>query len=981
MIIDPRNPNLSKDRPVSGYRLVRSAEIHTIQSVFHELEHIRTGAHHIHISTSDDNNMFMALFRTLPTDSTGVAHILEHAVLEGSRRYPVKTFKHLQGRSLNTFLNAMTGYDYTGYPFSSRNEKDFYNLLDLYLDAVFFPLLEQEMFLQEGWRYEFEQLDNPLSPLQYKGVVYNEMKGALGNPLRLFHEFVSQAVFPDLVYGKISGGDPKVIPELTYENWKAFHARHYHPSNAWFLTYGSFPLEQTLAQIDARALSQFERATPPVPPGRQPVIAGPRRVRRTFPVPANDETTGKSFVALIWKLAPVTDFYLHLKFSLLNQILNGDNSARLTRVLLSSGLGGGPAPVSYEASYTESIFGAGLTDTDADKADRIESLILETLRGIASEGISRDEIDGALHLLEFGTREIRGDRGTPFGLIIAMRGFPLWINGGDFFDSLALDSYLERLRTECFEPGFFTSLIHEYLLDNTQRVTLVVEPEKGGLERQEAALRSKLDGIRKAMSESEVHGIIEQSRMLAEHQDRIEDTSCMPSIDLADINRSPDDYPQTANLTMNRPLYRHVQPTNGISYLNLHFDLPASNRPVTSGDPLLGLLTELGCAGMDHVTTSRRINRLTGRLGIRLTPYRMAGESALRTALNVSVKCLPRNHVGMLELLGDILTRPDLTDVRRFTELLNMQKAYALPMAAYDAHRLAMTAAGRFNSPLKCAQHHLDGLGSIAALLAFSPEDAPGILESIKARLASGLRREALSIGLTGSEADMDDLSAELGRLMAVLPKTGERLTDEGVECAMTPLREAWVMNTKVSYVARAVPAVRYEHPDAPVLYVLTQLMDNPLYDRVRAKGGAYGVYASYDPEAGSFAVASYRDPHTAQTLRAYDEVISEIGSGRFTDQDLEYAIIEMIRRFDVPPSPKEKGAEAFMLTVRGRTYEMRKRFREGILDTTRADIDRIVKQYFAEGVPTSIAMVTSDEILRSAEASTLDLTRISLLG
>lgn len=980
MILDPRNPKLSPDQHISGYRVIRSAEIRSIQSVFHELEHIRTGARHIHISTNDDNNMFMVLFRTLPTNSTGVAHILEHAVLEGSRRYPVKTFKHLQGRSINTFLNAMTGYDYTGYPYASRNRKDFNNLLDLYLDAVFFPLLEKEMFLQEGWRYEFDQFDDPATPLRYKGVVYNEMKGALGNPMRLFHEFVSQAVFPNLVYGNISGGDPREIPLLSFEDWKAFHARHYHPSNAWFLTYGSFPLDETLHHIDSRVLTQFERISPPDAPGCQPPFDSPRRINRTFPTPSNDDPIGKSFAALIWKLAPVNDFYLHLKFSLLNQILCGDNSARLTSTLLSSGLGGGPAPIGYEASYSESIFGTGLKDTDPDKVDQIEALILQTLEQIAVEGISTEEIDAALHLLEFSTREIRGDRGTPFGLILGMRGFPFWFNGGDFLDALTIDVYLDRLRQDVYSPGFFSTLIRKYLLDNSQRVTLVVKPDQGGIERQEAQVNEHLDAIRAGMTDADVQAIVEQSRVLAEHQDREEDTSCMPSIDIADIARDPDELPQEASLIRNRPLYRHLQPTNGISYLTLHFAMPPSAKPVSLGDPCLGMLTEMGAGGMDHVAMSRRLNLYTGGIGVRLMPYRVMNEASLKTALVVTSKCLPRNHGSMMDLLNDLLFKPDFADFQRFQELLNMQKAYALPIAVFNAHRLAAIAATRFISPLKCAQHNLDGLGSIAALLAFQPDETPIILQSMADTLNRALAQANLTIGITGNLTEMDDLTRSLNRLFDTLPTTPRAAAESGLGCTMKPVREAWIMNTKVSYVAKAFPAALNEHPDAPVLYVLTQLLDTPLYDRVRAKGGAYGVNASYDADAGAFAFSSYRDPHTAQTLESYDEVLQEIGQGRFTDQALEHAIIEMIRLFDVPSSPKEKGNEAFFQTLRGRTWEMRKRFREGILDTTRSDIDRVMKTYFHSNATSSISIVTSDEMLSGPESASLNLTRYSLL-
>ncbi|MCD4653478.1 insulinase family protein, partial [bacterium] len=341
--MDPRNPNIQSGDLLNGFSVKHIENIDSLKIVFYELEHRKTGSRMIHLSSDDDNCVFMVTLATHPEDSTGVAHILEHGVLEGSKNYPVRIFKNLSGRSLNTFLNAMTSSDYTAYPFASRNKTDFFNIMDLYIDAVFFPLLSKHTFLQEGWRYEFARMDDPETPLEYKGVVFNEMKGAMSNPVRLFHEYFQKGLFPDLTYAMASGGDPKHIPELTYKQWNEFHKKFYHPSNAFFFTHGNIPLTELTARIDDKVLSKFKKESPTKPIPRQTNFKSPRTVKYTFPISKSEDTKNKAFVALVWKLIPITNFYENLKLSVLDTILSGSSSSVLNRTLMKSGLGSGLA--------------------------------------------------------------------------------------------------------------------------------------------------------------------------------------------------------------------------------------------------------------------------------------------------------------------------------------------------------------------------------------------------------------------------------------------------------------------------------------------------------------------------------------------------------------------------------------------------------------------------------------------------------------
>ncbi len=972
---------------ISQFRIKRVEYAESVKAMFYELVHEPTGAKYIHLACEDDNNVFSIAFRTIPEDSTGVAHILEHSVLEGSEKFPVRIYKNLTGRSLNSFLNAMTSADYTAYPLASRNKKDFFNLMECYLDAALFPLLLNETFLQEGWRYEFAVPDDPETPLMFKGVVYNEMKGALGNPLRLFHEKLKKAVFPDLTYAYVSGGDPQVIPELTYENWRAFHRKHYHPSNAFIFTYGDIPLADLIEAMEIHALSRFDKSDPVPPVPEQPMFSSPREVRSTYPVPKEADISGKSMVALAWKLAPVTEFYENLKLSLLSEILTSDSSSILNRALLKSGLGSGLLPVGFIDSFSESIWGSGLKDCDEKNADRIETLILDTLKNVAEAGIDRDEVEAAIHQFEFFTREIKGDHGFPFGLSLCMRGLDVWKQGGDFFKTLTLDTHLENLRREALGDGFFRTLIHKYFLDNPHRVKLILTPDQGGVERQEAALRTRLDQFKSKLTQSEIQALLEQAEKLKAHQDQEEDLSCMPSITLDDISREPDftEY-QTGEIVageITTPIYEHPMVTNGILYLELGFATEEIDCMACFELSLLNLLPSLGAGGKNYVEMGRKIKMRVGSVGLKTIPLRHVTTGQIRVLNLVSARCLPRNQAEMADIVSDMLLNPDFEDTKRLTELVKMKRSYALPTAAAMGHRMAFIAASRWLSRTQNFYHETDGLGFFQRLLQFRKNiEMPRIATQMKSILNSFVYRNLATSASTGPGNMLGEFRQSVGNILERLPvKSEQRPAHQPAADSALHVKEAWIINTEVSYIAKAIPVVPYEHADAPALKVISQLLERPLYSRIRAKGGAYGAFAVYNSDAGVFAFMTFRDPHTAESLDAFDAAVEEIASGNFTQEKLDEAIIETIRVLDLPSSPRGKGLDSYLDILRGRSPEVRRKHRAGILSVTRDAVIRVMDTYFSRPLIHGVAIVTSDDILRRSETRRLDLERISLIG
>jgi len=480
-----------------GFLIDELTPLPELNVVMVRARHERTGARLLHLGCDDPNNVFAVTFRTPPADSTGVAHILEHTVLCGSQRYPVRDpFFAMLKRSLNTFMNAMTASDWTCYPVASMNRKDYYNLMGIYLDAVFFPLLREEDFRQEGHRLEFADPGDPKTPLQIKGVVFNEMKGAMADPSSLIGRRLNRALFPGGCYGHNSGGEPRDIPDLTWEQLRAFHADYYHPSNSWFFTYGDLPLAGHLEQIDTLALSRFEgkQVDSSIPP--EPRFDAPQYSEATFSLADQDEPAGRSMVQVAWLTCQIEDDFTRIALGILAGLLLGDPAAPLYQDLLDSRLGQNLAPGSgYHDDYRDTVFAVGLQGTDPQHRDAIERLILATLERVACEGFPAERIQAALHQYEFSSREVSGDQ-FPYGLGLLMRFLGPWLHADQPLPSLQLERTLAALRQATADPDFFPALIRRHFLANPHRVTLLLRPDREHGRREEAELAARLERLR-----------------------------------------------------------------------------------------------------------------------------------------------------------------------------------------------------------------------------------------------------------------------------------------------------------------------------------------------------------------------------------------------------------------------------------------------------------------------------------------------------
>src|SRR5215467_4187335 len=563
-----------------GFELIREQKLSEINATARYYHHVATGAELISLINADENKVFGVTFGTPPSDSTGVAHILEHSVLCGSRKYPIKEpFVELLKSSLNTFLNAMTFPDKTCYPVASQNVQDFYNLVDVYLDAVFHPRLTPQIFQQEGWHYE---LDAPGAPLAYKGVVFNEMKGNYSSPDGMLREWSQQSLYPDITYGLDSGGDPKHIPDLTYEQLKAFHARHYHPSNAKAFFYGDDDPEERLRLLD-RYFGEFNRIEVDAQVRLQPRFSAPKRFTRTYAAGAVEEQAEagapkpkESMISVNWMIDEIVDVDTALGFDILEHVLIGNAAAPLYKALIDSGLGEGLAGGGLDDGLRQPMFSIGLKGIDPADAGKIEQLIDDTIGGLADGGIDPLTVEASLNTVEFHLRE-NNTGAFPRGIVFMLRALRSWLHGHDPLTPLAFATPLAAIKGRVAAgERYFENLLRHHFIDNPHRTVMVLKPDREQAEREAEEERAHLRQVRAGMKASDIGVVVEATRTLKALQERPdppEALATIPTLRLSDLPRENKPIPiEVTSLHDTRVLY-HDLLTNGVVYLDLGFDL------------------------------------------------------------------------------------------------------------------------------------------------------------------------------------------------------------------------------------------------------------------------------------------------------------------------------------------------------------------------------------------------------------------------
>ncbi|MFO1433573.1 MAG: insulinase family protein [Candidatus Competibacteraceae bacterium] len=955
----------------SAFEGLRRHPIAALRLEFQEYRHRVTGARHIHLAADDNHNAFLVAFLTVPQDSTGVAHMLEHTVLCGSRHYPVRDpFFMMTRRSLHTFMNAFTSNDWTAYPFASQNVKDFNNLLAVYLDCVFFPLLDELDFAQEGYRLEFTDPQDPASELIFKGVVYNEMKGALSSPVQNLAQTLQSHLFPTTTYHYNSGGDPRHIPELASAGLKAFHARHYHPSNAVFMTYGDIPAAEHQRRFEEQALAQFQPLDLQLQIHDEVRYPAPLAVEARYALDGEHELQDKTHIVLAWLLNKITDPHALLQARILSDVLLDNGSSPLRRVLETSELGTAPSPLcGFDSSTREATFVCGLEGSNPEQAQATETLIFEVIREVAEKGVPQESLESALHQLELSQREITGD-GLPYGLHLLLEVLPAVLHDGDPVATLDIEPLLQTLQQEIQDPAFIKNLARDLLLENAHRVRLVMAPDNTLAARLAEEEKQRLQALQAKLTPAQRERLLEQAQALQARQTRLDDPELLPRVGLEDIPAELKIASGHTQVVAGLPTTWYAQGTNGMVYQQIVVNLPALDDAMLELLPLFCLcLTEVGSGGRDYLATQARQSAVTGGLSARsLVRGGVDDVQQSRGVLVLAGKALVRNQAALTELLVETFAGARFDELPRLRELIAQVHAQREEGVVEHGHLLAMTAASAGLSPVAALSHRWEGLRGLQSLKALD-----ATLDDKDALIALATRFEQLrELIMTAprqllvvSEAERQEaIATTLTQYWRDYPDPASTGSDFSLPATDACIRQGWSTSTQVNFCAKAYPTVPQNHPDAPALQVLGDFLRNGyLHRAVREQGGAYGAGAGYHPDSGAFRFFSYRDPRLNETLEDFDRSLLWLQQNDHPTRTLEEAILGVIAAIDRPGSPAGEAISAFFGQLFGRTPEQRRAFRQRIVKVTLDDLKRVAAIYL---VPerASLAVVSDPETL-----------------
>lgn len=968
--------------PHPCFRHLRSQTIDSLNICIEEYEHITTGARHYHLAADNDENVFLVGLRTVPTDSTGVAHILEHTALCGSERYPVRDpFFMMIRRSLNTFMNAFTSSDWTAYPFASQNRKDYFNLLDVYLDAVFFSNLHQLDFAQEGHRIEFATPDDPSSDLTFKGVVFNEMKGAMSSPISTLWQTLTKYLFPTTTYHFNSGGEPADIPDLSYEQLKAFYQTHYHPSNAVFMTYGDIPAEELQQQFEDKVLQRFQRSPAHIAVANEKRYMAPVNVEEFYALDESEQGGDKTHIVLGWLWGEAADLRTSLTAELLSGVLLDDSASPLRHALETSDLGASPSPLcGLDNSNKEMSFVCGLEGSRPEHAQAVEALVLSTLETVVKEGIPQERVKAVLHQLELDQREITGGS-YPYGLQLILDALPSAVHSGDPLSALDLEPVLAQLHADVEDSDFIPRLIQQQLLDNPHRVRLSLKPDPQLAARRNQAEAARLAGIKAGLSEEQKAQVLSLAQQLAERQQQQDDESILPKVGLDDVPPQLHIASGYKTHIQGRPAQLFEQGTNGLIYQQLVVSLPQLDDEQLAVMPYYSnCLTELGCGDQDYLAMQARQSSDSGGVSsYSALRGSVDSEQAAKGHFILSGKALSRNHAPFSRLLHDIFSQARFDEHGRIRELMAQLRASREQSITGQGHALAMRAASAGMSPTSALKHRLSGLAGIHSLkqLDNSLDDSAALkrLSDTMAALHAAVQTSPAQFLLIGETDSLEALRQDCEQLWPTSAETAA----SALNLAETrhSVHELWTTSTSVNFCARSYPTVPAAHPDSAPLAVLGGFLRNGyLHRAIREQGGAYGGGASHDSDSACFNFYSYRDPRLAETLADFDRAVDWLLNEKHEWRQVEEAILGVIGSLDKPSSPAGEAKDAFHNALYGRTPEQRQAQRQRILAVTLADLQRVGETYLRPE-RASTAVITSPQHSSLAEELGLALRQV----
>lgn len=926
-------------------------DISEIESILLEIEHKASGARIMILHNEDRENVFNLSFQTSPSTSNGVAHILEHTVLCGSKNYPIKDpFFSMIRRSLNTFMNAFTGSDFTCYPAASQCYDDFYNLLSVYIDAVFYPLLLKESFLQEGWRFDFA--DKEKRELIFNGIVFNEMKGALmGGEARL-SEALNQAIFPNVTYGINSGGDPKEIISLQHSDLKSFHRKFYHPSHCLFYFYGNIRPEDHLDFLEEKLLRYVSKEDKLLGIPNQKRFKIPKKEIHFYPVDSSMDQKDKVLFGISWLTCSILNQEDILALNVLDLVIMGTDAAPLKKAIIKSGL----CKQTYslidneikEIPYTIICKGCSY-----ESAQKLENLIFSVLEEIAAKDLPQNLIEGAIHQLEISRKEISGHN-LPYGLSLFFRSALLKHHGGDPSYGLKIHSLFSSLRKQVSESNFFPNLIRKYFIENKHYACVVMEPKTTLLKEEQEEENKVLLALQDKMKPSDLEQIKEDLHLLEEYRsNKSENIDLLPKISLDKIPRYGEDFSLVKKQYGDHSVYLHKCFTNDLVFVDLVFDLSSCSLEELPWLRLFCFLVpQLGSGGRNYQEQLDYLLQHTGGIDCVYDFFpNSLDNSKLRPSLSFRGKVLREKMKHLFKIFKDLIIHIDFSDEERIRELL-MQHAESLSNNVKNhplSYAVSLTCAAL--SSVSYLSYHASGLPYVKMVLDILENFDQKFLE-IKSKFFL-LKEKFLGISsvdlvLSCSEAAFNELdNNNFYDIFSVCNKT-----------LSTSYFEKDIL--KVSSLGKIIPSsvafnvlgfftnLSYADVDAPALSIISELMENlVLHTKIREQGGAYGSGAVNHLSSGVFYFYSYRDPLIGETKKAFELAIETIKQGLFSDQDLHEAILGVIQDIDSPVSPGSRAALSYFSLRVGKTNDIKQNFRKAILSINKEIILSVAQKYF----------------------------------
>ncbi|NLD94981.1 MAG: hypothetical protein GX639_20185 [Fibrobacter sp.] len=930
-LVPQQNLNLSSI--VKGFKLDRVEPISELHATAYIFTHQKTGARVLHLYNDDPNNLFSIAFRTPVSDSTGVPHIMEHSVLCGSKKFPIKDpFQELLKGSLQTFLNALTYPDKTIYPVSSQVEKDFFNLVDVYCDAVFNPLITENTFYQEGWHFDVEDVNKDVG---IKGIVYNEMKGVFSNFSSHVDRRTLSTLFPDISYSYESGGDPEHITDLTYEQFREFHRKYYHPSNSFIFLYGNLSSEKTLGFLNDQYLDNYSFLDIDSRVNAQALWSTPKNIRIKAPAPKEDD--GTATVALVWIFGDATDPVLTLSGRILSHYLLGTESSPLKRALVDSGLGEDLDDISgFETDLVQTVFAAGLRKSTYENAAAIEKLILDTLQSEIEKGFDRELMDGSIRQIEFGLREITGSH-FPYNLRLAERCYRSWIYDGDPLAHLAFEKPLAFIKDEFAKgPEFFRTIVRKHLLDNNHRLCAVIEAssEMGKkLEQQTVEQAKKLTNGFTSVDKEKYHALTNELLLQQKTPPSEAALATLPKLSKSDLPLKGKETPAIKEIYNGATVFTHPVFTSGVVYFDIGFNLQClPQRLIPYLSIYAELITRCGTNGYSYEDNAKRIALATGGIDASVSCKTMPGtDDSLFFYGFLHGKAIAGYAPEMLGIIFDLLSSPDLTNVKQIKDILLEERNGLHASVVGSGHQFAISYASSFVAKSRYLDELMGGITQLRFLDTILKNNTiDDVVNAIKEIHALVVNRNAAFVSVTA-----DDPSQILQNVKGFIDNLpGGAFNKE--HYSLPESTNAGALGIEINSAVNFVSKIWKMPPQTPqsfgIQYLISRYLSTGyLWDKVRVEGGAYGGMSVSSVAHPVFACASYRDPNLGNTLHHFEKGLQMIAAGINQDK-IDQNIIGAVGKIDSPLSPHAQGFGEAVDQMIGQTAGFRQKVRESIL-------------------------------------------------